>query len=181
MIPVFKKVGEWFASKNYCPVSFFSVVSKVFEKLVNKHLGKWGLFSDFQYGFSFSRSTVDFLTVVSDKIVKTFNRSRVTRTVVPDLSKGFDRVCYAGLLFKLKSYGISGKIFGVILSFFRNRWVHVVLDGKSQEYPVNVGVLQSSILGPTLFLLYINEVLLSMLMILLSSLSVITHLIRGNN
>ena len=68
-----------------------------------------------------------------------------------------DRVWHAGLLHKLKSYGISGRIFDLISSFLRNRRLLVVLDGKSfQEYPVNAGVPQGFILGPTLFLLYIN-------------------------
>ena len=67
-----------------------------------------------------------------------------------NISKAFDRVC--------KSYGISGQIFGLISSFLGNRWLQVVLGGKSsQEYPINAGVPQGSILGPTHFLLYIND------------------------
>ena len=115
-------------------------------------------FSDFQYGFKSSRSTADLLTVVSDKIARIFSRSGAIRTVALDMSKAFDRVWHAGLLHKLKTYGISGQIFGLISSFLSNRRRHVVLDGKSsQEYPVNAGVPQGSILDPTRFLLYIND------------------------
>ena len=133
-VPVFKNLGERSTAKNYRPVSL-SVVSKVFEKLVNNrivdHLEKCGLFSDLQYGFRSSRSTADLLTVVSDRIARAFNRSGATRAVALDISKAFYRVWHAGLLHKLKSYGISGQIFGLISSFLSNRRLRVVLDGNS--------------------------------------------------
>ena len=93
----------------------------VFEKLVNSrfvdHLEKCGLFSHFHYGFRSSQSTSDLLIVVSDKIDGAFNRSGATRTVLLDISKVLNRVWHADLFHKRKSYGISGKIFDLVLSF----------------------------------------------------------------
>ena len=139
--------------------------------------------------FRSSRLTAVLLTVAYDGIARAFNRSGTTRAITLDLSKAFNRVWHAGLLHKRKSYGIPGQMFGLISYYLSSRWLWVVLDGKSwQEYPANTGVLQGSVLGPTLFLLYINGfpmmisvILLSRLMILLSALSVIRHLICGIN
>ena len=93
---------------NYRTVSLLSVVSNVFEKLVNNrivdHLEKCGLFSDFQYSFRSSRSTEDLLTVASDRIARAFNRSGATRAVALDIFKAFDKVWNAGLLHKLKPF-----------------------------------------------------------------------------
>ena len=137
VFPLFKNAVERSTATNYRPFSLLSVVSKVFEKLVNRivdHQEKSGLFSGFQYGFRSSQSTADLLTVVSDRI-----------------AGAFDRVWHAGLLHKLKSYGISGQIFVLISSFLSNKTFRVVLDGKSsQEYPVYAGVARSFILGPTM-------------------------------
>ena len=95
---------------------------------------------------------------MSDRIARAFNRSGATRAVALDTSKAFNRVWHDALLHKRKSYGISGQIFGLISSFLSNRRLWVVLDGiSSKEYPLNAGVPQGSILGPTLFLLYIND------------------------
>ena len=74
MVPVFKNVGEKSTTKNCCPFGPISVVSKVFEKLVDNglvhHLEKYSLFSDFQYDFRSSRSIVDLITVFSDRIAR---------------------------------------------------------------------------------------------------------------
>ena len=91
MIHVFKNVGERSAL-----LVFFLWLIKSLKKLINNrnvgHLEKCNLFSDFQYGFRFSRSAADLLTVVSGQIARFFNRSVVTQAVALDISKAFDRV-----------------------------------------------------------------------------------------
>ena len=118
VVPKFEIAGERSKANNSHPVSLLSVVSKVFEKLVNNrmidHLEKCCLFTDFHFGFRSSQSTADLLTVVSDRIAWAFNRSRATQALALDISKAFDRVWHAGLLHKCKSYGISVQIFGFI-------------------------------------------------------------------
>ena len=121
-------------AKTYQLVSLLSVISKVFEKLVNNrlvnNLEKCGLLIGLEL--------LELLYLIYLKVS--------------------ERVQYADLLHKLKSYGISGQPFSLISSFLSNRRLRVILDGKSsQEYPVNAGVAQRFILGPTLFLLNISD------------------------
>ena len=191
LVPVFKNVGKRSTAKNYCRDNLLPAVSKVFEKLVNNrivdHLKKCGLFYDFQYGAS--QSTADLATVVSDRIASALDRSGATQDVALDISKAFDRVWHAGPLQKIKSYGISGQIVGLIASFLSNRRLQVVLDGKSQK---NIQLMLEFLKAPFLvlhfsyytlmtFLTMLSVILLSMLVMLLSILSVIRHMICGHN
>ena len=156
MIHPFKNVGEKSVAKNYHLVSILSVVCKVYEKLVNNklvdYLEKCGIFTDFQYGFRSRRSTADLLRVVSDTIARAFNSSGASRAVALDISKTFNRAWHTDILCKLKCYGISGQIFGLIciLSVIdRFEWLWM---GSLQE---NIQLMLSfiflsyhSILGP---------------------------------
>ena len=113
--------------------------------------------SDFQYGFRFSRSNVNLLTVASDRSARAFNMYGAIRFVAFDgVSKAFDKVCHAALLYKRKSSEFWVRCLGLIFSFLSNRRLPVVLVWKYwQEYQVYAGCF--SILGSTLFLLYIND------------------------
>ena len=145
-------LGEGLLLKTTALLVFFLLF--VFEKLANNkivdHLKKCGILSDFQYGFRSSRSTAVVLTALSYKIARAYNKSGATRAVALDMSKAFDRAWHAGLLHKPKSHEISVQIFGLISSFLSEK--------PSPEYPFNDGYHQGSILGPTLFLLYINDI-----------------------
>ena len=189
MVPVFKNVGGRSAAKNYHLLVLFLWLVKLVNNRIVDHLEKCGLFFDFQCDFRSSRSTADLLTVACDRIARASNRSGATRAVALDISKGFDRVWHAGLLHKIRSYGISGQIFGLLSSFLNNRRLRVVLDGKSsQGYPLMLEFLKGPFLALhfsyyTLmtFLMMLYVILLFMLMILLFTLNVIRHLICGNN
>ena len=97
VVPVFKNVGERSTAKNYHPVSLLSVVSKVFEKLVNNrivdHLEKCGLFSDFQYGYRSSQSIADLLTVASDRITG-LGLLELWHVIYPRLLTGFGMLVF---------------------------------------------------------------------------------------
>ena len=125
VVPAYKNSGERSDPGNYRPISLLPITSKVFETLINnrlvKHLEGTGLFSDLQYGFRAYRSTADLLTVFTERVYGSMDVGGETRTVALDISKAFDRVWHAGLLHKLRAYGVGGCIFSIISSFLRER------------------------------------------------------------
>jgi hypothetical protein len=159
--PIFKK-GEKNDTANYRPIGSISVIIKILEHYVNYHINNfcstYGIINRSQYGFIHGKSTTDLLNKLTNDINIALDSRRYVIAVSLDLTKAFDMVKYKILIEKLIQIGIGGKLLRWIQNYFTNRKMQVNLDEMcSSSIEQSCGLIQGSVLAPTLFNIYVND------------------------